>query len=361
MAVFLFYCTLTEEKSQWIAGADISSLPEIESSGGKFYEQGNEKDLLEILKNHGCNYIRLRLWHTPENEFHNLKNVALMAKRAKEKGFRFLLDFHYSDSWADPGQQNKPSAWEGLPFHVLKDSVYAYTRRVIQTLKKQNTLPEIVQIGNEIDPGMLWDDGKVGGVFDTDQQWSSNLPELLKAGISGVKSCLVDGDSICIMIHVASGGNSGRCQKFFNQLSAFDVPYDIIGVSYYPWFVRLCGTMDDLKTNINNLAEMFDKDIIVVETAYAWTMENADRKRNRVRRQNQLHADYPATVEGQYRFLTDLQQIIRNVKNGKGKGFFYWEPGHITTPKRVTFRDNLALFDFNGNVLQSIRAFEPRE
>ena len=357
MSAFLFYCTLPDVKPQWISGADISSLPEIETSGGKFYEQGIEKDLLDILKNNGCNYIRLRLWHTPENEFHNLKNVALMAKRVKEKGFYFLLDLHYSDTWADPGLQKKPSAWEGIPFHVLKDSVYSYTRKVIQTLKRQNTLPDIVQIGNEIDPGMLWEEGKVGSIHDTDQQWSSNLPELLKAGISGVRSCLVDGESIDIMIHVASGGKSDRCQRFFNQLSAFDVPYDIIGVSYYPWFFRLCGTMEDLEANINNLAETFEKDIIVVETAYAWTMDNADERRNRVRRSDQLHAGYPATVEGQYQFLTDLQQIIRNVKNGRGKGFFYWEPGHITTPNRVTFRDNLALFDFKGNVLESIRAF----
>ncbi len=149
------------DSTQFIKGADVSFIPQIEDLGGVYKVNGIPQEPLRIFKDHGFNFIRLKLWHTPSENYNNLEKILYMARRIKDRNLKFLLDFHYSDTWADPGRQRKPAAWVGLPFEVLKDSVYVYTKSVMQALCNQQTLPEMVQIGNEITPGMLWNDGRV--------------------------------------------------------------------------------------------------------------------------------------------------------------------------------------------------------
>jgi arabinogalactan endo-1,4-beta-galactosidase len=277
-----------------------------------------------------------------------------MAERIKDLYLKFLLDFHYSDTWADPGHQIKPVSWQNLNFQILKDSVYQYTRNVITALKNQNTIPDMVQIGNEITCGMLWDDGRVCGQYNTPQQWTQ-LAELINEGIRGVKESLDPGDTVSIMIHIDRGGDNAGSQWFFDNLLANNVNFDIIGLSYYPWWH---GTLDEVELNINDLAQRYDKEIIIVETAYPWTLTWYDTTNNIVGDSSQLHQGYPASIDGQKSFIIDLIDIVRNVQNNRGIGIFYWAPEYISVPQLGSPWENLTLFDFTGELLSSIEAFD---
>ena len=339
---------------EFIKGADVSLLLQLEDNGGVFKENGIVKDPIQIFKDHGLNYIRLKIWHSPTTGYDDLSKVLLAAQRIKNAGLKFLLDFHYSDIWADPGNQSKPAAWNGISGLALKDSIYNYTKNVITTLKNHNLLPDMVQIGNEIICGMLWNDGRICEQYNTQQQWA-NLGALVKEGIRGVNESLDLNDSIKIMIHIDRGGDNGGARWFFDGLLAEGVQFDIIGLSYYPWWQ---GTFNDLQLNLTDLAQRYGKDIIVVETAYPWTLAWNDNTNNIVGNSNQLLAGYPATVDGQKKFLVDLMNIVNGVPNNKGVGVFYWEPDWITTPTLGSPWENLAMFDFSGEVLNSIYAFD---
>lgn len=342
------------KRLEFIKGVDLSVLLEIEEHGGIFKENGIPKDALQIFKDHGINFIRLRLWHTPANGYDNLDKTLLMASRIKTLGLKFLLDLHYSDTWADPGQQTKPAAWENLSFQALKDSVYQYTYSVITVFKNQNTLPDMVQIGNEITCGMLWNDGCVCDQFNTPQQWVQ-LAELIQEGISGVSESLDPGDTVKIMIHIDRGGDNNGSQWFFNHLLAQNVDFDIIGLSYYPWWQ---GTLSDLEFNTHDLAQRYGKEIILVETAYPWTLDWYDNTQNIVGDPNQLLPGYPATVEGQTGFLSDVIDLVRNIPDNKGSGLFYWAPEWIFVPTLGSPWENVTLFDFTGELLNSISVFD---
>ena len=240
-------------------GADISFLPQMESRGIKFTVQGKETDVIKALADHGFNFIRLRIFVNPENEkgyspghgFCGLEHTKLMARRVKEAGMNLLLNFHYSDYWADPQQQNKPLAWNTLDFEQLKDSLHEYTRRVLMALKQQGTLPGMVQVGNEINHGMLWPDGHISN--------PDRLAELLKAGVEGIRA--VDQD-IVVMMHIALGGQNEECVFWLDNMLARGVNFDVLGLSYYP---RWHGTLDDLQNNLFDLAERYHKPLNVVE------------------------------------------------------------------------------------------------
>jgi arabinogalactan endo-1,4-beta-galactosidase len=241
-----------------ILGADISFLPQLESEGRKFYDNGTEKDAIQILKDHGFNYIRLRIFNNPAADsgyskkgFCDLQNTLKMAQRIKDAGMGFLLDFHYSDNWADPGKQHKPSAWKTADYQQLQDSLKAFTRNTLLALKKQGTLPDMVQVGNEINHGMLWPDGRTKHL-DT-------LASFFKSGIAGVRS--VD-KSIKIMLHIACGGENAESRYFLDNMLKRDVKFDIIGESYYP---RWHGPIDSLKNNLTDLTSRYKQDVIVVE------------------------------------------------------------------------------------------------
>ena len=268
-------------------GADISFLPQLEARGMKFSDNGVEKDAIQILKDHGLNYVRLRIFndpardsgYSPQKGFCDLANTKKMAKRVKDAGMKLLLDFHYSDYWADPGKQYKPAAWRNLSFEELKKAVYDYTKDVMQQLKEQGTTPDMVQVGNEVNHGIIWPEGNVSN-FD-------GLAQLINAGTAAVKS--VD-PSVTMMLHVALGGQNDESVFFIDNMIARGVYFDVIGESYYP---KWHGTLDDLRDNLNDLVRRYNKDVIVVEYSHK---------------------------------KGEVNKIAFELQDGKGKGTCIWEP-----------------------------------
>jgi arabinogalactan endo-1,4-beta-galactosidase len=332
-------------------GADLSFLPEIEQAGTSFYgADGMAVDALAFVKAKGTNIIRLRLWHNSSTGHSNYKEIETFAQRIKSAGLNWWLDFHYSDTWADPGNQTIPAAWRAASQTVLLDSVYNYTYNVLSNLKAKNILPAIVQIGNENNSGMLWDKGKVGGSFDVN--WP-NYAALVKKGIDAVKA--VDA-SIKVMLHVA--GTSGA-QWFYNNIKNQGISYDIIGLSYYPfWHNR---NLTELQTDLDALANNFNKDIFIAETAYPFTTGWNDYTNNVVGASASLLNGYEATPAGQVKFLTDLRTVINKIPNNHGLGFCYWAPDWMayrgSTATNGSSWENLALFDFNNKALEGWNAF----
>lgn len=242
-----------------VLGADISFLPQLEARDIKFSDKGLQKDAILILKDHGFNYIRLRIFndpaadsgYSPHKGFCDLEHTKLMAKRIKEAGMKFLLDFHYSDTWADPGKQFKPAAWKELNIFLLAQAVHDYTVQVLTALQQQNTLPDMVQVGNEINHGILWPEGNVNQI--------NNLAALINAGTKAVRE--VD-PKIKVMLHIACGGQNEESRAFLDSMIDRNISFDVIGQSYYP---KWHGTIPDLQNNLTDLSKRFKQDIIVVE------------------------------------------------------------------------------------------------
>jgi arabinogalactan endo-1,4-beta-galactosidase len=241
-----------------ILGADISWLPQFEEQGRLYYEHDKATDAIQILKDKGFNYIRLRIFNNPRADsgyskkgYCDLGGTKKMALRIKAAGMGFLLDFHYSDNWADPGKQHIPSVWKGLSYEALQDSVRAFTKMVLMQLKEQGTPPDMVQVGNEINHGMMWPMANIKHL-DT-------LAGVLRAGIAGVKDA---NRQAKIMLHIACGGQNKESRYFLDNMIYRKVKFDIIGESYYPeWH----GTIAELTSNLNDLATRYKQDIIVVE------------------------------------------------------------------------------------------------
>ncbi len=299
-------------KASFILGADISWVQEQEDQGMRFVDQGQQREILAILKGHGFNWIRLRVFYNPKAEkgyskkgYCDLDHTLVMAKRINAAGMRFLLDFHYSDTWADPGHQVKPAAWINLHGAELEKAVHDYTRDVITALKRQGTPPDMVQIGNEISNGFLWPDGNV---------WKSGNWDvfcgLIKAGIAGAKEA---DPSVKIMLHLACGGQNTQSRSFLDKVLAKGVESDIIGQSYYS---KWHGTLDDLRANLTDLAARYKQDIILVE----YSVPN----------------------------IRQINDIVHGLPSGKGLGTFIWEPTKWEGP---------ALFDEKGNTKPEIDVY----
>jgi arabinogalactan endo-1,4-beta-galactosidase len=342
---------IAQTDSGFIAGADLSFIPQVEDNGGVYYSNGKAVDPVKLFWDNGFNYIRLRLWHTPADKYCGLDSTLKLAVRAKAAGMKILLDFHYSDTWADPSWQEKPAAWKNLTYNELQDSLYSYTYSVIKAFDSVGVLPVIVQTGNEISPGFLWRDGRVGGAYDTQEQWSK-FTGLLKRAIRAVKDA--SSDSIKIMIHLDRGGNNTTSRWFFDNLAKYNVDYDIIGQSYYPWWH---GDFNMLKYNLSDLSLRYGKEIIVAETAYPWTYEWADSAHNLVGDGDSQPTGHAISEEGQYSYLVDLTRLLRKIPGGKVTGVFYWAPEWISVPSFGSSWENCTMFDFHGNSLKSIKAF----
>ena len=335
------------KSNHFINGVDISMLKQVEENGGLFYVNGNQIDPIQIFKDKGINTARIKIWHTPSLNYNNLESVLEIAYRASSAGLDLILDFHYSDTWADPLNQAKPSVWEDLNFETLCDSIEQYSRYVMTKLKNQNSLPKYVQIGNETDCGLLWPDGYVCDESNNESQWNK-LRELFVHAIEGVYSALDNEDTIEIISHVSSGGN-----WFFNNLIEQGVNIDILSISYYPMWH---GTLTDLSQNIDDLGIMFQKPVLVVETAYPFTLQWNDNTNNILGLENQLLEDYEASEEGQFLFLHDLISLVD--ENDYGLGICYWAPDWISTNQFGSPWENQALFDFDGELLEGISAFD---
>jgi len=342
-----------------IVGGDLSFVPMLESHGVVYTVDESPVDLLDACRDRGWGVVRLRLWHTPAEPWHGLDATVAYAHEIKDAGLELMLDFHYSDTWADPGKQYKPAAWEGLPFEALVDSVYAYTNAVVRRFLDEGVLPEYIQIGNEISPGMLWDDGRVGSpgsAWDTPEQWDQ-FAELLTAGVAGARDSLAPGEETRIIIHVAEGCDNTRAQWFFDNLLARGVSFDIIGLSFYPWWH---GDIWGLRDNLADLAPRYGKELMVVETAYPWTLGWEDDTNNMVGDTTQLHPGYDATPAKQFEFLRDLVTVVEATPGGLGAGVVYWEPAWIVVDGGPGCPwENLALFNFDGEALPGFGFAQP--
>lgn len=317
---------------EYAIGADVSFLAQAEQQGVSFKDNGVVKPGLEILRNHGYNWIRLRLFHSPTDLPNNLDYTIALAKNAKKLGFRFLLDYHYADTWADPGHQPMAKAWQGKTHQELVDAVFQYTRDTIAAFRDAGVLPDMVQIGNEITVGMMWPDGKLPENWD-------HFAQLVYAGINGVDAGRGNGRRPKIMIHIDRGADVKGTKAFLDKLNSYDIPYDVIGQSYYPWWH---GSLNDLRSNLEFMAREYQKDIIVVEAAYNWQPGNYVGK----------PAPFPESPEGQREFLDEVNRVVMETPNGRGKGVFWWEPA-VTGP--LTIR---GFFDEQHNALPVITVFD---
>jgi arabinogalactan endo-1,4-beta-galactosidase len=341
------------DTAEFLTGADLSSLPQLENHNAVFSDEEGEADAMTILHRHGFNSVRLKVWHTPKDPYNDLAGVAAMAKRVDALGMQFLLDFHYSDWWADPQKQYKPAAWDSLSFALLVDSVYAYTRAVVSTLDQQGTPPDMVQTGNEIRPGMLWPDGRVGGDYDTPEQWDK-LAKLLIAARKGVYDGLSNPDDTRLMIHFDNGGNNTICRNFYDSLAVRGVEYDVIGLSFYP---KWHGRLDSLEANLADLTARYEKDVAIVEAAYPFTLGWNDDQGNIWGMQEDLHEGYKPTVDGQAIYFAELRRIITSVPGNRGIGLYYWEPALTSADGYNSPWENACLFDFDGLALPAMDAF----
>jgi len=338
-------------------GVDASFLPQLEAAGAHFFAgsnitDGTAQDALAIFAAHGVNSVRLRVWVNPADGHNGTAETLALARRIHALDMALLLDLHYSDTWADPGHQAKPAAWMDMDGAELETAVYTYTFNLITAFKAQGTLPHIVQIGNEISPGFLWNEGRVGDGYE------NNWPQfaaLLQAGIAGVQDALEPADRVQIMLHLDAGGNNAVCRWFLDNLQAQGVTFDVLGLTYYPWWQ---GSLDDLAANLQDLSRRYPQEIVLVETAYPWTLDWQDDTHNLVGLAEQLLPGYPATPAGQAAFLRDVLAIVRAAP--QGKGMYYWAPEAIVAPGFGSFWENVALFDSNGHALPALAVLGER-
>jgi len=302
-------------------GADISWLTQMEASGLKFYDaNGTEKDCIQILKEKGINSIRLRAWVHPTNGWNNTKDLVIKAKRAKALDMKIMVDFHYSDSWADPGKQPKPLAWTSLSFDDLKSALHDYTKHVMDTLVSNNVIPDWVQIGNETNDGMLWEDGRASSNM-------SNFAELIKAGYSAVKEA---SSTSKVIVHLSNGYDNGLFRWMFDGLTSKGVQYDIIGMSLYPTASIWPSFNNQCLANMSDLVKRYNKPVMIVEVG--------------------LPYDQPEVCKA---FLTDIIAKTKSVTGGNGLGVFYWEPECYDNWQGYT----LGAFDNSGKPTSALDAF----
>lgn len=336
-------------------GVDLSYVNQVEDYGGIYKDSGKMKDPFRIMKDHGANTVRIRLWHSPGwvgklnkgNLYYDLSGTEKTIRRAKENSMAVNLDFHYSDRWADPAHQETPAAWTGLPLSVLKDSVYNYTVTVLNYLNSRGLVPEMVQVGNETNGGMLWPVGKV-----EKDNWQ-NFAELLNSGIRAVRDFSLNSTvKPRIILHVAQLQNAEYWMK--NLISNGVTDFDILGLSHYAKWSTIT-TMEEVENKIRVFKTSYGKQVMVVETAYPWTGANADTYTNIISPADKA-MDYDITPQEQFRYMKDLAQAIIR---GGGTGIMYWEPAWITSRLNDGWGigsswENNAFFDFNGNALPVI-------
>lgn len=338
------------EALPFLKGADLSSLPLYERAGISFSDGGPRKDVLKIFRDHGANCIRLRLFVNPDGRgcvVNDMPYTIALAKRATDVGYLILLDLHYSDTWTSPGQQAVPMAWSGLSFPALVDRVREYTSQVLRDFAEAGVLPDIVQIGNEINCGILWPQGFLDSKGAASPENLDKLATLLKAGAEGVHHGTGKPCSTRIMLHLANGDHPPRIKRFLDGITQRGVPFDMVGLSFYP--VR-GAKLEDLKKTLQMVATSYQKQVVIVETAYPW--RNHD--------QTGSVLPWPQTPQGQKQYLIDLTQAVRSTPGGLGVGIIYWHPETIALNSLPTWMNgDLSLFDNGGNALPALDAFRP--
>ncbi len=322
----------------FIKAVDISAYPEIKAAGFVFHNAvGVPEDFLSILKNNGVNTIRLRLWVNPDSGYSSFSEVKSFSSELRAHGFKIWLSLHYSDTWADPGNQKKPANWHPFSFQQLRDTVHAYTYEVASEIQ-----PEIIQIGNEINHGLLFPEGKRNNTVQ--------FHELLMAGIVASRNASPNSR---IMLHYAG---FAQAQQFFSEVDSLD--YDLIGLSYYPiWHGK---NLDSLQRAMSDLASNFHKHILIAETAYPFTLQFNDLTHNIVGLPHQLIPMYPATPFGQKEYLTKVKDLVSD--NELGQGFCYWGAELVAWKGQQSTTgspwENQAVFDFNHSALPVLEVFQ---
>lgn len=367
-ASVLTFCASPALAAEFMAGADISSLPIHEEAGAIYRQNGMADDAIEILRDHGTNWFRLRLFVDPQFENNSnggydpfvaqgLDYTIALAQRVKQAGGKILLDFHYSDTWADPGHQWKPEAWESLDMTQLRQQVYDYTRDSIAAFKTAGVLPEMVQIGNEIANGFLWNQPDWAGT-NSGYPWTggsnntglNRLADLLSEGIKGARDGAGQGDEPLIMIHHDKGSQWGTTEYYFDQLiprlQSRDADFDVIGYSYYPQFHS--GGIAGVEENLNNTVAEFGKPVAIVETGFPSRNPQFDEQ----------NLGFPVTPVGQQQFLQALVDTVKNVPNDMGLGVFWWyAEARPTQGLPVWEGGRYGMFDQNGNILPAASVF----
>ena len=371
--------------SKFIKGMDLSTLLELERCGAKYYEDGKEKDILDIMKEHDVDTIRLRLWNAPKSKQqqqwigakseeggpygagnNDLAETIAIGKKVTDAGFGVLLNFHYSDFWADPGKQIKPKAWKDFGVDELEQAVYDFTLENLTKIIEAGVNVTMIQVGNELSNGLLWPEGKV-----------PNYDNIAKFVNAGIRACRKVNADIPIMIHLDNGGNNELYVRWFTNFIERGEEFEYIGLSYYPFWH---GSLDQLEFNMNDIAKRFNKDLIIAEVSMGFTMDSyqeyeklsdSERKGYATKPELVEKIDYPMTIEGQADFTKDFLNRVANVVDDHGKGFFWWEPAWIpvpgsgwATPASLKYMNdpgpcgnewaNQALFDYDGNVLPAL-------
>lgn len=302
-------------------GADVSWITEMEAAGKKFYNaNGVQQDIFQILKDVGMNTIRLRVWVNPANGWNNTADVLAKAQRAKNAGMRIMINFHYSDSWADPGKQTKPAAWAGQDLNALKTSLAAHTTNVLTTLQTNGITPEWVQVGNETNDGMLWPEGKASTNM-------ANFAQFINAGYDAAKGVFPNAK---VIVHLSNGYDNNLFRWLFDGLKNNGAKYDVIGMSLYPaannWSTHnlLCAV------NMNDIVARYAKEVMIVEIGMSW--------------------DSPSESKS---FIQDLITKTKAVPGNKGLGVLYWEPQSYGNWQGYT----LGAFDNSGKPTIALSAF----
>jgi arabinogalactan endo-1,4-beta-galactosidase len=310
------------EPSEIIAkGADISWVTEMEAKGIKFYDKnGTQQDLFVLLKSLGFNSIRLRAWVNPTDGYCNTADLVAKAIRAKAQGFQIMIDFHYSDWWADPGKQTKPAAWTALDFATLTTTLHDYTKSVMNTLKDNGITPVWAQVGNETNDGMLWEDGRASKNM-------ANFATLIKNGYAAVKEV---SPTTQVIVHLSNGYDNNLFRWMFDGLKTNGAKWDIIGMSLYPSKTNWQTLNAQCLTNMNDMVSRYSTPVMVVEVG--------------------VEADAPTECKA---FLADIISKVKSVNNNGGKGVFYWEPESYNNWQGY----GLGAFDNSGKPTAALDAF----
>ena len=360
--------------SRFIKGMDLSTLQEMEQCGAKYFYGGKERDILDIMRDCGVDTIRLRIWNDPKSEEgepygagnNDLKTTLAIARRVSDAGFGVLLNFHYSDFWADPGKQIKPKAWQDFGPDELAKAVYDFTEDSLRAAVSAGVNVTMVQVGNELSNGLLWPEGRTPR-YDCIASFVS----------AGIRACRAVCRDVPVMLHLDNGGNNALYREWFDEYQKRGEDFDFIGLSYYPFWH---GSLSDLEYNMNDIAVRYGKELIVAEVSMGHTMEDYadyeklaahERKGYATRQELVDKIEYPMTVQGQADFTKDFLSRVAGVRDNKGLGFFWWEPAWIpvsgsgwATPASLKYMGdpgpcgnewaNQALFDYEGNALPAL-------
>ena len=348
LLAMLFLCTGAQASDLYVRkaehlpedfflGMDVSSVLSLEASGVRYRDtDGTEKDLFALLSENGVNLIRVRVWNDPFDSDgngygggnNNIEAAVEIGRRAAAYGLPLLVDFHYSDFWADPSKQQTPKAWEGMDIKAKAEALYIYTADCLSRLKAEGIRVSMVQLGNETN-------GRMCG----ERIWMNIVHHLMKAGSRAVREVYPDA---LVAVHFTNPESADTMLNYASKLAYYDLDYDVFGTSYYPYWH---GTLDNLRQVLGEIAETYGKKVMVMETSYAYTLEDGDFSGNTIGEGGGYEKYWPVTVQGQ---SNALQDVVRTVQEAGGIGVCWWEGAWIPVGTE-SFEENSRLWETYGS------------